>query len=304
MRLLVWLVGLVWSRNCRLAHSGTFEVNHEENLEVEAGEYRYQSRELQNLPKTRQKYDGVAATLFLGSPKWFQQRYSLMINQMKSALPISWIIQIFYLPHNAMAEEAIQYHGIRKNILSGHVILTPISSSVGRKVRKKDLLRMPWFWRNLLADRVLLFGGNAVLCGSSPYSLQDFLSYDYVGAQWNILRGVGGSGELSLRNRTAVLEFIQSQGGDQYHLLGKDPEDIALAKGLANVAPQEVSHLHLNFSFSADSLSRKVSLRFAVTRTGGDPHPFGLSGTLAGQSLSLLLPPLSSQLISLSAPQA
>jgi hypothetical protein len=235
MRRWLILLTLVWLGNALLGKR--IEAHGENNPIVEKESY---DKPLSDL--AGRTYDGVAATLFLGSPKWFQQRYSLMINQMKSALPVSWIIQIFYLPHNAMAEEAIKYQGIRKNILSGHVVVTPIPSSFGRKVRKKDFLRMPWFWKNLLADRVLLFGGNAVLCGNSPYGLQDFLAYDYVGAQWNILRGVGGSGELSLRNRTSVLEFIESHGGDQYHLLGKDPEDIALVKGLANVAPREVTH--------------------------------------------------------------
>jgi hypothetical protein len=188
-------------------------------------------------------FHGVAATLFLGSPKWFQQRYSLMVNQMKASLPASWVIQIFYIPGNRMSMEAINYQGIQRRVTSGDVFLTPTPPSFGKKVKRKELLKMPWFWRSLLADRVLLFGGNSVLCSNSPHSLQDFEQYDYVGAQWHYHRGQGGSGELSLRNRLAVLAFIESHGGDEYGTLVKDPEDIALVKGLTNVAPREVQFL-------------------------------------------------------------
>lgn len=259
----MWWPWLLLCLSAGFGNSQQSEIQREDSLKGERGpfDHPYQPSDWKHeSPPQSQRYDGVAATLFLGSPKWFQQRYPLMINQMKASLPSSWVIQVFYLPHNAMAEEAIHYRGIQKNILSGHVVVTPIPPSFGRRVRKKDFLRMPWFWRTLLADRVLLFGGNAVLCGSSPYGLQDFLAYDYVGAQWNILRGIGGSGALSLRNRTSVLEFIEARGGDSYHLLDKDPEDIALVKGLSNVAPREVTLPHLTTSV----LTGSGRFRFAL----------------------------------------
>lgn len=56
---------------------------------------------------------GVAVTTFLGSPKWYQNRYSMMVNQMLAVLPEDWAVQIFYQPANKMALEGVNYPGLR-----------------------------------------------------------------------------------------------------------------------------------------------------------------------------------------------
>lgn len=52
------------------------------------------------------KYSGVAVTLFLGSPGWFQNRYSMMVNNINGMIPDDWVIQIFY-KDNKMALKGI-----------------------------------------------------------------------------------------------------------------------------------------------------------------------------------------------------
>lgn len=62
---------------------------------------------------------GVAVTTFLGSPKWYQNRYSMMVNQMLATLPEDWAVQIFYQPATKMAVEGINYPGLSAwNLLS------------------------------------------------------------------------------------------------------------------------------------------------------------------------------------------
>jgi hypothetical protein len=105
-------------------------------------------------------YKGVAVTLFLGSPKWFQNRFSMMVNNINHILPNDWIIQIFY-SNKKMALEAIKYPGIKRLEDKGKVILTEIPEKrFGKNIRKKNLMIEPWLWENMIADRVLMFGGN------------------------------------------------------------------------------------------------------------------------------------------------
>lgn len=62
-------------------------------------------------------FGGVAVTTFLGSPKWYQNRYSMMINQMLATLPEDWAVQIFYQPLNKMAVEGTNYPGITLSVI-------------------------------------------------------------------------------------------------------------------------------------------------------------------------------------------
>ena len=119
-----------------------------------------------------------------------------------------WIVQIFYLPNDAMAMEGISYPGIKTLVRRGQIVLTPIPKEY-RKMRRKLLLLQPWVWEAMLSDRVLVFGGNTVLCANSLFKITDFYGFDYIGTPWLSVRGKGGEGYLSLRNRTTMLTVLK-----------------------------------------------------------------------------------------------
>ena len=124
-----------------------------------------------------------------------------------------WIVQIFYLPNDATAMEGILYPGILELVKRGQVILTPIPKEY-RKMRRKLLLVQPWIWQAMLSERVLMFNGNTVLCANSLFQISDFYEFDYIGTPWLSVKGRGGEGFLTMRNRTtmlAVLEDINDQ---------------------------------------------------------------------------------------------
>ena len=39
-------------------------------------------------------YAGVAATMMLHSPKWFQRRYTVMVFNIINNLPPNWVVQV------------------------------------------------------------------------------------------------------------------------------------------------------------------------------------------------------------------
>jgi len=62
------------------------------------------------------------------------------------------------------------------------------------------------FWNNLISkNKILVFQTDAIICSHSNYSINDFISFDYIGSKWPRNRPVGlimdgGNGGLSLRD--------------------------------------------------------------------------------------------------------
>lgn len=163
-----------------------------------------------SLSSSESKIEGVAVTLFLHSPTWFQRRFTMMVFNVYNNLPPNWRIQIFYTGMG-QSQNAIDINrGLKRLIDNGKVILTLIPKSV-LDVKKKafELMTESWIWENMLADKVFTFGGNQVICSNSPYTISDFLDYDYLGSPWDSFKGVGGDGGISLRNRKLMLKAIE-----------------------------------------------------------------------------------------------
>eukprot|EP00428_Durinskia_dybowskii_P087177 CAMPEP_0170424166 /NCGR_PEP_ID=MMETSP0117_2-20130122/37407_1 /TAXON_ID=400756 /ORGANISM="Durinskia baltica, Strain CSIRO CS-38" /LENGTH=260 /DNA_ID=CAMNT_0010683005 /DNA_START=287 /DNA_END=1066 /DNA_ORIENTATION=- len=133
----------------------------------------------------------------------------MMIQNTVNNIPEDWVVQIFYT-ESGQSKHGIDINpGIKRFIRTGKVILTPIPSSVLTVKKKRfELMFEPWIWESMLADTVLIFGGNAVICSNSPYSFADFTEFDYIGSPWDFKKGVGGDGGISIRNRRAMLAAI------------------------------------------------------------------------------------------------
>ena len=122
------------------------------------------------------------------------------------------------------------------------------------------------FWAMLRAQHVLVFQLDSVLCAMSPWKVQDFLEYDYIGAPW-IDRFYGmdiGNGGLSLRKVKTMVDIIKT-----FPLEGRyENEDIYFAKGVYDLEKQGYPvrippvHVAAKFSFEAGALPRVAS--FAV----------------------------------------
>ncbi|KAI9740669.1 MAG: hypothetical protein M1818_004633 [Claussenomyces sp. TS43310] len=80
-----------------------------------------------------------------------------------------------------------------------------------------EFLTLPWFWEQLApAGHVLLFQADSILCANSDARVEDFLGYDFVGAPMDVPAnpsvgyGAGYNGGLSLRNRSMMLDIVNS----------------------------------------------------------------------------------------------
>ena len=80
-----------------------------------------------------------------------------------------------------------------------------------------EFLTLPWLWEQLApAGHVFMFQADSIICANSPLRVEDFLEYDFVGAPIDVPadpafgHGEGYNGGLSLRNRTMMLEIVNT----------------------------------------------------------------------------------------------
>ena len=89
-----------------------------------------------------------------------------------------------------------------------------------------------WMWEELApAKHVLIFQTDAILCANSPYSIDDYLQYDFVGAYIPPATSNLYNGGLSLRNRTLIMEILDAGNKWKPHVEG---EDVWFSKHMGN----------------------------------------------------------------------
>jgi len=113
------------------------------------------------------------------------------------------------------------------------------------------LMTRPSFYQEFAEyDYMLVFQTDSLLMCYSPYSIEDFLGYDYVGAPWkHFPENCGGNGGLSLRRIKAMITVLRNHPylKSELPLL---PEDLYISKlpGL-HFPPRELSQ-----QFSAETI--------------------------------------------------
>ena len=162
---------------------------------------------------------GVAVTLMLKAPKWFARRYTIMLHNVLSNIPENWRVQVFVNTAWLQKDVLPLHPGL--NRLFGYSPSPTESWTIGRvtwtpmpveftTMRPKEILKSTWLWNNVLEENVLMFGGNGAFCANGGSTLEDFISYDYVGAPWNRQNGQGGDGSThSFRHRSAMLSILE-----------------------------------------------------------------------------------------------
>lgn len=217
--------------------------------------------------QTNRNFKGVAVCLFLHTPTWFQRRYTMMIRNIRDNIPADWAVQIFYTGKGQSQNGVDINLGLKRMIDRGDIILTTIPEEISAVKRKQfEVWTERWIWENMVADKVMTFGGSASICGNSPKTLEDFLHFDYIGAPWRVAKGSGGDGGISVRTRQAMLDVIDyelSKSGNEedravaYKNWGQ--EDVFFVTRLLELnkkkrgshAPYRIATLNETMSFAA-----------------------------------------------------
>ena len=221
--------------------------------------------------------DGVAVAVLLHAPKWFQRRYTIMVQNMHNNLPPNWKIQIFYTGAG-QSKFGIEINpGLKRWIEQGKVVLTAIPESLHKKKKKRiDLMKDPWIWNSMLADRVWIFGGNGVVCSNSVQNVSQFTSFDYIGSPWDHYNGLGGDGGMSIRSRSLMLKAIDFESPeDGTKLYNGALEDHFFMSRITEMMKMEKnSHWRIG--------SREDTKKFGAIGSQATAGVLTVSGTLPG----------------------
>lgn len=102
----------------------------------------------------------------------------------------------------------------RRAVREGSIEIRTLPDHFDMKSRKGVNLYLSdkWLWEQLApAQHVLLFQTDAIVCANSGYVLEDFLQYDFIGAFMSTNAEMLYNGGLSLRNRSMLLDILNSE---------------------------------------------------------------------------------------------
>ena len=233
--------------------------------------------------KDRVVVEGVAVALLLHAPKWFQRRYTMMVQNVHNNMPSNWKLQIFYTPFGASQVGIDLNLGLKRMVASGKVVLTEISPAVIAQRKKRiELMTHPWIWENMLADSVFVFGGNGVICSNSPMNISVLSSkFSYIGTPWSQFKGRGGDGGMSFRNRKlmiAAINYEQRKTNDSNVYKSWGQEDHFFVKTLIEMEQNGAFPKEANMRIANQEETRNYGAMGNIARDS----VFVASGTLPG----------------------
>ena len=219
---------------------------------------------------------------------------SISIPHIFGPFSATWAIQIFYIDDpKSQSVFGMNINPNLERLKQNHdrIIFTALPSDLVSKFgsRKKLLYwTNEWVWQNVVAENVLVFTGNSVICSNGRISLLDgsanrelFDHVDYVGAPWMNMYGEGGdAGAISFRKRSAMIDAIkfkpyETKDGrdDSYFIktlkaLNKKNEELGTKKRY-NIATKDQTHI---FGGNLNNFS---------SNHGPPPLPMVISGTMA-----------------------
>ncbi len=152
-----------------------------------------------------------------GTPLWGviveTRRHPLLesvVRNVSDALAIP--IQIF---HGRDTAEFVRSGSIGGLVENGRVVLTPLSTNRLEASEYNALLLSLRFWEHVrAAGSVFLFQTDSLVCTQSPWSVEDFLDFAYIGAGWSRRRPIGlvadgGVGGSTLRHKPTLMECLR-----------------------------------------------------------------------------------------------
>lgn len=161
----------------------------------------------------------------------------------------------------------------RRAVDEGRISVQALPEHINLKERAtiSELLTTAWLWEQLApAGHVLLFQADSILCANSDIRIEDFLAYDFVGApidvpvEGNAGHGEGYNGGLSLRNRSVILDIVNTFSWKGEKAEGKISQEGCVTKAPCLKFEDQWFYHKMKEIPGANLPSKEVASRFAV----------------------------------------
>jgi hypothetical protein len=138
-----------------------------------------------------------------------------VLNNVMSILPDEWNLQIFHGSNNLDYINEV----IDVTEYSDKVTLTNLNiDSISQQDTNLEIMLNENFWNQVIAETVLYFECDTMLCPNSEYKIEDFEHFDYIGGYWgNQLYDLDDkypvvmNGGLSIRKKSFMLDIIKNE---------------------------------------------------------------------------------------------
>jgi hypothetical protein len=133
-------------------------------------------------------------------------------------------VQVFHGKSNL---EFVMATSIGRLVQDGKVYVNRLDIDELSAKKYNALLLTKRFWENVRGrNKILVFQTDTTTCSRSDYTIEDFMSYDYIGSKWPRRRPVGlildgGNGGLSLRDWKKTYDCLE-RFPPQYWIGGED----------------------------------------------------------------------------------
>ena len=138
-----------------------------------------------------------------------------VLDNVMSILSDEWNLQIFHGSNNLDYINEI----IHNTEYSDKVTLSNLNiDSISQQDTNLEIMLTENFWNQVIAETVLYFECDSMLCPNSEYKVEDFEHFDYIGGYWG--NSPGGldskyervmNGGVSIRKKSFMLDIIENE---------------------------------------------------------------------------------------------
>lgn len=138
-----------------------------------------------------------------------------VLDNVMSILPDEWNLQIFHGSNNFDYINEV----IDVTEYSDKVTLTNLNiDNISQQDTSLKIMLSENFWNQVIAETVLYFECDSMLCPNSEYKVEDFEHFDYIGGYWGNILGTLDSkyervmnGGISIRKKSFMLDIIKNE---------------------------------------------------------------------------------------------
>ena len=187
-------------------------------------------------PKETKSPKGVAAAIFFSAPAWFHRRYPVLLQNVLANIPRDWVIQLFVHPHFWKTQVLPVHPGLARLLeqYDDRIVLVELPADLQHVPQPNQRIPLnPWFWKTLLADRVLLFSGNGMLCthGNTQEHWDALMELDYVRVYQDVEKTIVSGPDLVLPGSEGTRYYVQPVEGATYTWTAPSGSSIASGQG-------------------------------------------------------------------------